>query len=248
MRVLRLNVRNWEIQLLKQWFPLTDYDFYAYLISGMLLIGAVDYTLAGGILVHKTQWTVAEGLFWVTIAYLVGHISAAPSAAFLEHFVARRLMDSPADVQLGLKERGGFERFFAALFAPREYAPLTPPIRSKALERASDELGEVRDGLTGEAVFQAAFHPVRQTPDTVARLSAFLNQYGFSRNVAFASFVASILFTIQAFEEPTRMHLLLLAAAAVLSLGMFGRFIKFYAAYSADVIRTYATLPASEEK
>jgi hypothetical protein len=233
---------------MKQWFPLTDYDFYAYLISGMLLIGAVDYTLAGGTLVYKANWTVAEGLFWVTIAYLLGSISASPSAAILEHFVARKWMDSPADIQLGFKRLGKFERVFAALFAPREYGPLTPSVQARALDRASKEIGEPRDKLTGEIVFQAAFHPVRQTPDTAARLSAFLNQYGFSRNVAFASFVGFILLLFHEVDQPSRLNLLLTIAAIVLSLGMFGRFIKFYAAYSADVIRTYATLSNSQEK
>ncbi|HEX6784253.1 MAG TPA: hypothetical protein VF098_06325 [Sphingomicrobium sp.] len=233
---------------MKQWFPLTDYDFYAYLISGMLLIGAVDYTLAGGALVQKSQWTVAEGLFWVAIAYLFGNVLAAPSAAVLEHLLARKLMDSPADVQLGLRERGRFERLFAGLFAPREYAPLMQSIQAKALDRAARETGLARDCLNGEMVFQAAFHPVRQSADTTARLSVFLNQYGFSRNVAFASFLAFVLFVVQEIDSPTRLSVLLLCSSAALSFGMFGRFIKFYAAYSADVLRSYATLPISVEE
>lgn len=232
---------------MKQWFPLTDYDFYAYLISGMLLIGAVDYTLAGGVLVHKTQWTVAEGLFWVAVAYLVGQVSAAPSAALLEHLVARKWMHSPTEVQLGLKPRNLFERVFAAVFAPREYAPLAASIQSKALERASAETGEARNSLTADAVFQAAFHPVRQVADTTARLSVFLNLYGFSRNVAFASMIATGLLAIQEVEHPAKPTLVFLVGSAVLFVGMFGRFIKFYAAYSADVIRSYATLPRPEK-
>lgn len=232
---------HWGCRL-KQWFPLTDYDFYAYLIAGMLLIGAVDYSLAGEVLIRKTSWSVADGLFWVTIAYLIGQVSAAPSSALLEHLVARKMMDVPADIQLNLAQRGIFERLFAGLFAPREYAPLSDHIRDKALKRASAELQVEETALTGEAVFQAAFHPVRQFADTSARLSVFMNQYGFSRNVAFASFVAAVLLAIKDWREPSRPTTLLLVGAGVLSFGMFGRFIKFYAAYSADVIRSYATL------
>jgi hypothetical protein len=229
--------------ILKQWFPLTDYDFYAYLIAGMLLIGAVDYTLGGGVLVHKTQWSVAEGLFWVAIAYLVGQISAAPSSALLEHLVARKWMHSPADVQLGLQPRNLFERLFAAMFAPREYAPLAGSIQTKALDRATVETGQMRDTLTGDAVFQTAFHPVRQIGDTATRLSVFINLYGFSRNVAFASLISFALLAFEEIGHPARTTELFLVGSAVLFVGMFGRFIKFYAAYSADVIRSYATMP-----
>jgi len=226
---------------MKSWFPLTDYEFYAYLIAGGLLLAAVDYTLGTGGLVARTHWTLVDGLFWGAIAYLAGQVSAAPSSALLEHVVARRWMTIPADIQLGLKQRNAFETCFAAFFAPREYAPMKPALRAAALQRASTRLGQPAGGLDGETVFQAAFHAARTSSDTAARLSTFLNQYGFCRNVAFVSTLAAGLLGWREWSAPSSQTALLLAGSFVLAIGMFGRFLKFYAAYSLDVLRAFAT-------
>jgi hypothetical protein len=226
---------------MKSWFPFTDYDFYAYLVSGMLLIAAVDYSLTGGVLVNRPSWTLVDGVFWGAVAYMAGQIMAAPSAALLEHVVARRWMTSPAEVQLGIVERNRFERVFAALFAPREYSPLSAPVRERALARAAKTLNKDVSALDGESVFQAAFHPARAVADTSSRLTVFLNQYGFSRNVAFVSLLALGLLIVRQWRAPSQEAWWLMLGAAVLAVGMFGRFIKFYAAYSCDVLRTYGT-------
>jgi hypothetical protein len=109
---------------MKQWFPFTDYDFYAYLASGMLLIAAVDYTFGGAVLVQRTEWTVVQIVFWTVVAYLIGQLLAGPSAAVLEHEVVRNLLHAPSAIILGLQERRWRERMLARMFAGREYAPL----------------------------------------------------------------------------------------------------------------------------
>jgi hypothetical protein len=114
---------------MKQWFPFTDYDFYAYLTAGMLLIAAIDYTFAGAVLVQRTEWTVVQIAFWTAVAYLVGQLVAGPSAAVLEHGVARGLLHPPLAVCLGLRQRRRREKLAAALFANREYAPLPAQVR-----------------------------------------------------------------------------------------------------------------------
>lgn len=230
---------------MKQWFPFTDYEFYAYLAAGMLLIAAVDYSVAGGVLVTRASWTVVDGVFWTIIAYLIGHVSAAPSSALLEHVVARRWLSVPADIQLNIRPRNRAERIMAALFAPREYAPLKAAVRDKALQRAATDLGTTINQLDGETVFQAAFHPARGVGDTAARLSMFLNQYGFCRNIAFVSLIATGLLIYRQIQQPTPAGGWFIAGAAVLAVGMFGRFFKFYAGYSCDVLRTYSSLPAA---
>lgn len=226
---------------MKQWFPLTDYEFYAFVTAGMLLIAAVDYSVAGAILTTRTDWGVVNGVFWTIIAYLVGQICAAPSAGLLEHVVARRWLSIPADIQLGLKPRNAAERLAAALFAQREYAPLSTAVREKALARAATQLGRAVTDLDGETVFQAAFHISRAVPDTAVRLGAFLNQYGLGRNVAFVGLIATPLLIYRQCVTPSPIGGWLIAASALLTIGMFGRFLKFYSAYSCDVLRTYAS-------
>jgi uncharacterized membrane protein YobD (UPF0266 family) len=84
--------------------------------------------------------------------------------------------------------------------------------------------------------------------DTGSRLTVFINQYGFSRNVAFVSLVALVLLSVRQARTPSSETGWLISAAAVLAIGMFGRFIKFYAAYSCDVLRTYGTQKQDEKK
>lgn len=227
---------------MKNWFPFTDYEFYAYLAAGMLLIAAVDYSVAGAVLVSRTEWSLVSGVFWTIVAYLVGQICAAPSAGLLEHLVARRWLTIPADIQLGLRERNRAERLLAAIFAQREYSPLREAIRSKALDRAARQLGKPVETLDGETVYQAAFHTARAVSDTASRLTAFINQYGFGRNIAFVGVIATLLLGYRQLTDPTAEGPWLIAGAILLTVGMFGRFFKFYAAYSCDVLRTYATL------
>lgn len=230
---------------MRQWFPFTDYEFYAFMAAGMLLIAAVDYSVGGAVLVSRTDWNVIDGVFWTIIAYLLGQICAAPSSALLEHLVARRLLSVPADIQLGLKRRNAVEYLLAALFAPREYAPMSEGIRQLALERAAAKLGQPISSLDGEAVFQTAFHSARAVSDTAARLNVFLNQYGLGRNIAFVGLIATGLLIYRQAQMPTAAGAWLIAGAIVLTVGMFGRFFKFYAAYSSDVLRTYATAAAT---
>lgn len=226
---------------MKQWFPLTDYEFYAFLTAGMLLIAAIDYSVTGGVLVSRTDWTVVQGVFWTVVAYLVGQVCAAPSSALLEHLVARRWLTVPADIQLGLRHRNRAERILAALFAPREYAPLSEAVRDLALQRAAAHLGQPAAVLDGETVFQTAFHIARAVPDTAARLDRSINQYGLGRNIAFVGLLAIGLLAYRQMGTPTTEGAWLIAGAVILAVGMFGRFFKFYAAYSADVLRTYAS-------
>ena len=189
---------------MKQWFPFTDYDFYAYLTTGMLLIAAVDYTFAGAVLVHRTEWTVVQIAFWTAVAYLVGQLVAGPSAAVLEHGVARGLLHPPLAVCLGLRQRR----------RPREISSSTvrqPPstLRSSSgagariVESAAAALGVSPAEITDpEAVFGVAFGVSRGIPNSAARMDQFRNLYGFSRNVAFVGLIAAGLLTVRCWQAP----------------------------------------------
>jgi hypothetical protein len=227
---------------LKDWFPFTDYDFYAYLTAGMLVIAAGDYTFGGAVLVDRTEWTVVQVVFWTAIAYVVGQLVASPSSALLEHLVTRRWLHPPIAIALGLKQRRWRERVLGWLFADREYAPLPAQVRKRLLDGAAASLNvsaeEMRDP---EAVFSVAFGLARSNTDAAARMDQFRNLYGFSRNVSFAGLVAAGLLGAKLFlaHDNHRLWWLLLLALIV-AVGMFGRFLKFYAAYSREVLGAYS--------
>lgn len=228
---------------MKQYFPFTDYDFYAYLTAGMLLIASVDHTFGGAVLVRRTEWTAVQIGFWVAVAYLLGQIVAGPSSALLEHLVARRLLHSPLSIALGLAQPRWREKTAQRLFANREYSPLPTQTRARILEGTAAALGvtvpEINDP---EVVFGVAFGAARANADTAARLDQFRNLYGFSRNIAFVAIVACILLLVRYPRLPAEPDRgLLLIGALVLAIGMFGRFLKFYAAYSREVLGAYGS-------
>lgn len=71
-------------------------------------------------------------------------------------------------------------------------------------------------------------------------MDQFRNLYGFSRNISFVALIAAVLLAIKLCQAPNSHMAWLLAAAIAVAIGMFGRFLKFYAAFSYEVLRTYS--------
>ena len=235
---------------MKSWFPFTDYDFYAYLTAGMFLISAVDYTFGGAVLIHRTEWTVVQIVFWTAVAYLLGQMVAGPASACLEHGLARGILHPPVSVALGLSRPRLREEIARRLFANREYAPLSDQVRIRVLEGAAAALKvHVEDVRDAEAVFSVAFGVARSSSDTASRLDQFRNQYGFNRNVCFVSIVSFFLIAFRWDRLPSDIDRhYLLVACAIFSIGMFGRFLKFYATYSREVLGAYSSSLFSDSK
>lgn len=228
---------------MKSWFPFAEYEFYAYLSAGMLLIAAIDYSFGGSFLINRQSWTVAEVVFWIVIAYLIGHLVAGWSASFLDQFVGRRLFVSSSDMLLGLKAARTRERLLAALSGATEYRPMSPSLSSSILTKVATRVGSnVPNSIDGDAAFEAAFPLARTSPDTAARLDRFLNAYGLCRNVSFVSLIAVGLLAVAGLQQGDATCGWLSVAALILGLGMFGRFKKFHAAYAREVFRTFDRL------
>lgn len=224
---------------MKSWFPFTDYDFYAYITSGVILIASVDYTLFGGVLVNRTEWTVVQGVFWTMLSYLVGHITAGLSSFLLEQTITKKVFRSPSLIVLGLSSPRWFEKLFSSLFA-QEYSPLPSPSCDEVIRKLSGKLQCDRATLPdAETMFQAAFSVARYEASSELRLNQFMNLYGFCRNVAFAFVLASILLTWKLSFHPAPADGWLIAAAVIMAIGMYGRFLKFYAAYTREIFRAF---------
>jgi hypothetical protein len=228
-----------EVIRMKDWFPLTSYEFYAYLTTGMVVLAAVDRVVLGSMLAEQTSWTVVGGVFWAAIAYLTGQILAIPASAIGEQVLARWWLRPPVDLLLGIKTPRWREHAVRWLFSAREYSPLPTAMSASVRRKIASALAvEVAD-VDGETAFQVAFPYARGVADTATRLDAFINQYGMCRNVSFASLIAAVLLAWHAGHGGDRIDRGLAVAALVLCVGLFGRFVKFYAAYSRDVFRTY---------
>jgi hypothetical protein len=224
---------------MKSWFPFTDYEFYAYIMSGVIVIAGVDYALFGGVLVNRTEWTVVQGIFWTMISYLVGHISAGLSSFALEQILVKRVFRAPESIILGLQKPRWFESVFKSLFA-REYSAFPQPNCDDILDKLAASLKCDRASLNDlEAMFQTAFSVSRYEPTSEVRLNQFMNMYGLCRNVAFAFVLVTLLLIWKRVCNPAPMDDWLLTGASVMAVGMFGRFLKFYSAYTRETLRTF---------
>jgi len=227
---------------MKSWFPFTDYDFYGYLACGFAVLFAADHVLLSQTIMLREQWPFVQIVLVVALAYCTGHIVAAPSSIFLEHFVARRLLTPPMTILAGLKALNRFERFFGRCVIGRYYEPISATIREKALARIATATGKPIDEIKpdGELVFQFAFEASKSVPETAKRLEEFRNLYGLCRNMSFAGIVVALLFLGEGILTPDPIDWKWVAASLIFAVGLFIRFEKFYCAFAAEALRTFA--------
>lgn len=232
---------------MKQWFPFADYDFYAYLTSGLIALAALDYVLTDGHFLLKTDWPIIHVIFAISAAYIAGHIMAGPSSMLLENGLARRLLHSPVALQLGVRRPRLAERLIHKFAVGRYYSALPKPVRNQIFANVASRLGADRI-KEPEAIFQIAFPVARSIADTANRLDQFRNQYGFCRNVAFSFLLAAAVLTPRVIASGEKEVFLGVTALLALAVAMFFRFLKFYAAFSAEVLRTFAHIDTDKKE
>lgn len=226
---------------MKSWFPFSDYDFYGYLVSGFTLLFVVDYTLNNGEVMLRNDWTFVETVLAVGIAYFAGQLMAVPSSIVVEHFVARTLLQPPINIMLSADKPTGVTGFVGKFIIGRYYSPLPAEQRNKvvrlaALDNETDEKS-VRQDL--ELVFAPAYNKARQVPDIRERMDSFRNQYGLNRNMSFTALIVALLFGWKAWFLRVEDAELWVAFSIFFFIGTFIRFLKFYAAFSAEILRSY---------
>lgn len=225
---------------MREWFPLTNYEFYAFVASGMFLVATVDYCFVGGVLVNRTDWTIVQGVFWTVVSYVLGQICAAPSSGLIEFVLVRGFLKSPAAIALGIGKRRWRDYVAGWLFANREYAPLANAVQDRIKGAVSVKLNKQPENLTAEEVFLVAFPASRQNEDSIKRLESFQNSYGFCRNICFVAVIAVAMLGYRYYQQPNEKDFWLLMAAIFTAVGMFGRFLKYYAAYARQVLSAYS--------
>lgn len=234
---------------MSNWFPFTDYDFYAYLTTGMIVLFSLDYGITGGEIVFRETWSFMHIVFAIAIAYIVGQIVAMPASILLEHGVVRRIFRPPVAVMMKLGKRRLGEKFLGRWIVGRYYEPLPDNLRHVVLRRVAEKLGVSVEALSDpEDIFQVAFPEAYSNPNTKERMEEFRRLYGFSRNITLAGFlsVGAILYRGGSTDNVELYWWAMIVF--VVSVMMFGRFLKFYAAYGAEVLRTFASVAGDGKK
>ena len=232
---------------MKNWFPFTDYDFYAYLTSGLIVLFALDYGLGADLIISRENWPFIHVVFVVAMAYLVGQIIASLASIVMEHWIARRILRPPIAVMMGMGKDHKVEALIGRWFIGRYYGPVSENRRSIILKKVAKKLGKRSEDIDDpEDVFQVAFPEARAISDSADRMDNFRNLYGFSRNSAFAGLISAGAFVYRAVVTGENDLYWWVLVILLLSFGMYVRFLKFYAAYSGEVLRTFASI--NEEK
>ena len=176
-------------------------------------------------------------------------IFEALASNLFEHWIARRVLHPPVAVMMGFGERRVRERLIGRWIVGRYYEPLPKNMRLLILQGVSRTLGkEPREITDPEDVFQVAFPAARKIENVAGRMDEFRKLYGFSRNIALAGLIGSVAIIYRGGTiERDDLYWWSLVVFLV-SVMMFGRFLKFYAAYGAEVLRTYASLSGEEKR
>lgn len=222
---------------MKDWFPFTDYDFYSYLFSGLILLFGLDIWASGGEYLWHDNWSFVGSLIVIALAYLVGQVISIPSSIILEHLIVRKILRPPALIFLSERQNKA-EKFIEKYLIGRHYSPLPRSVVDKVFARAIEDTGLNRQELEQDikAVFVSAIMHSRKSNNP--RIDFFRNQYSFSRNISFVITVMTVLFLYKwvvgecSWTWP--------ATLMLASTFMFIRFLKFYSCCSTEVVSSYA--------
>lgn len=218
--------------------PFSNYDFWAYLSAGFLLLFVVDY-VAGTQLLMREAWTVVQGVIAFSAAYAMGHVVASLASFLLERVLVGNLLGAPRDVLFGDAKAPRFIQRCLPSYFQSLPAETTNQVNAKA--------ASMNAGATSESRFQAAFTSVKVTPAVLTRLENFLNMYGFCRNVALVSFLdAALLYWFWRWGNGTVEARNWALVAVALGVGLTLRYLKFYRQYASEVFNSYAYATAKD--
>jgi phosphate/sulfate permease len=215
--------------------PFGVYDFFAYLSSGSVLILTADYVFGAGLL-ERNRISSVLAVWLVVAAYICGHIVAQCSAFVYERLAVERVLRSPVNVLLGSRPTS---KLLRTTF-PNYFRMLPEHTQERVRERAAAR----NFSGTGEALFLHAYAIVTSDARFQDRLDSFRNQYGFARNVSFALLIAAVtIFIAQSLGQPVQDRWAIIAAVA--SVCLFYRYLKFFRQFSYELLLRYAEITAS---
>ena len=212
--------------------PFTSFDFWGYLAAGFLLLCAVDSAWSFGLLARK-DWTLVEGILAVSVAYVIGHVVAGVSSLLLERGLVGRVLGWPSATLFGASKAPAWLQKLMGFY----YGKLPEETQKAVLDKAA----QAGVSAPGEALFWLVFAKARGSDRTWSRLSDFLNQYSFCRNVAMVSLVDSVIL-LWAHWQPTGTLQQLLWARIALFVGvaLLLRYLKFLRHYSLELFTSFA--------
>jgi hypothetical protein len=213
--------------------PFDPYDFFGYLASGLLVLFGLEF-VSGVPTISGRDLKTLDLVVALLAAYVAGQLIATPARAVLEVVLVGKALGPPSVTLMAARQKSIWRFMF-----PGYFQPLPDSVRAKIIDKARSE------GLSapeGEALFlHIRFRDYMRADSTLSsRLNSFLNTYGFSRNLAFSSFLFGLATTISAppdlSDAKLRYGLMGIAAGLLLTY----RYLKFFRQYTYELFNTYA--------
>jgi len=217
--------------------PFTLYDILAYLSSGSIILVVIDY-LFNAHYIFSNDLNLQEGIAFLFLSYITGHIVAFFASLILEDIVANRWIGSPSSILMNKIKHPKLQKIF-----PGYLRPLPIETKERIISNAKSRLffGE------GEALFLHAFSIVTASENFQKRLDDFRNQYGFARNISFSLLIASCLMLFSNSSTQEKNMIPIIIACLFICIGMFLRYLKFYRQYTFQLFVTYSEMPVNKE-
>jgi hypothetical protein len=229
--------------------PFSAYDTFGYLSNGFLILCAVEYAFFGTSLAER-DWKVGTAVFYLVLAYIIGHIVANISSYFLEYKIVREWLKSPEETLFEEPKKKGDPIPFKCRLYPIFFRPF-PEETQKRILAVAEKNGFPKPT---RGLFLHAHSVVKQDKVTLERLTSFLNLYGFCRNMSLGLIIAALILLIGAlidvrhWSDTDNYKLAWAGAALVGAVGMFYRYLKFFRHYTMEVFSSYAEFKQENPK
>ena len=212
-----------------------SYDFFAYLISGILLIALVDYVFNRGWL--DVELGISNGILLLVGSYAAGHVVATLSFIVFEDWLTNSWIAKPNLLVMGLRKPRSIEKFISRMVGGGGFELETEGNRIIVENIFKKTSGEEVSKENIDRVTKLGRKYMRGDNMTHERISSFQNLSGFCRNVAMVLFITPPLLLgklIFHFEVEVLLYLL----TSVFLLIVFTlRYIKFYYSYRYELLR-----------
>ena len=224
---------------MRGYFPFTDFDFYAYVVSGLILLVSLDYACPATDLMLHRNWSIVEGAVAIAAGYFTGLVAAMIATTLLEHSLFNRLVVPPSALMLGRAIPTRRDRFLARFAGTHYLTALPTPIADRANDNARAAL-QITGKASRESIFQYGFAVGRCSEDTCRRMDRDRREYEFGRNMTVVSLLSMIALLAKAAIEGNEVALAWSIGALLLAGVMFTRYIRYYASFHSQVIRAAA--------
>lgn len=214
--------------------PFSVYDFFGYLACGFFFLGAVEYAFDGNWLLLGKDLNKGQTLFWSMVTYIIGQVIAHFSSRLLEKQWLRGRLGNPEKTLWGVSDN--VSSCWKKLF-PDYYKAYSEAFKKALVAKATGKV----DVTDHRELFRHCHASVKNQKTTGERLTIFLTQYGFARNMALAMFLSSGVLLLGAFYTEDAIGSKVCWAGTALFVGfvLLARYVKFYLIYTKEVFESY---------